>query len=128
MVKQSVVVSVDVSDEDILDMIDTAGYGIGYWCQRAVVDTNKRQYVLTPDAEARENDETMAREFIINFDDIVRVLVEIAIGKHDVGYPREYAQNWFSGIIVDGTNSGDLDTDIMDCVIQICAFGEVVFG
>ena len=127
MVTVRVDVSVDVSDEDIVEMIDIAGYGIGYWCERGVVDENKRQYVVTPDVEARQ-DTTMANDFVINFDDIVRVLVEVATGKHDVGYPREYAQAWLAEKIKSGEDSGNLDSTIMDCVIQICAFGEVVFG
>jgi hypothetical protein len=108
-------------------MIDTAGYGIGYWCERGVVDESKRQYVVTPDVEARQ-DPTMANDFVINFDDIVRVLVEVATGKHEVGYPREYAQKWLADMVARGEDRGNLDSTIMDCVIQICAFGEVVFG
>ena len=127
MTVMSVEISVEVSDEEITDMIDTAGYGIGYWCERGVVDENKRQYMVTPNVEARQ-DQTMANDFVINFDDIVRVLVEVATGKHDVGYPREYAQAWLAEKIKSGEDSGNLDSTIMDCVIQLCAFGEVVFG
>lgn len=123
----SVEISVDVSDEEITDMIDIAGYGIGYWCERGVVNENTRQYVVTPDEEARQ-DPAMSKDFIINFDDIVRVLVEIGTGKHDVGYPREYAQGWLAEKVKSGEDSGNLDSTIMDCVIQVCAFGEVVFG
>jgi len=126
--KVKAMVEVEVSDEEILDMIDTAGYGIGYWCEKAEVDVDTRRYIVTPDEEARGNDETMNRRFIINFDDIVRVLVEIATGKHKVGYPREYAQKWLSDKNRYGEDGGNLDSDIMDCVIQICAFDEVVFG
>lgn len=127
MVTVAVNVTVDVSDEEITDMIDTAGYGINYWCERAVIDENKRQYTVTPDAEARQ-DPAMARDFIINFDDIVKVLVEFATGQHSLGYPREYAQKWLATKVKDGYDSGDLDSDIMDAVIQQCAFGEIVFG
>ena len=123
----SVAISLDVSDEEITDMIDTAGYGIGYWCERGVVDANTRQYTVTPDLEARQ-DPAMAQDFVINFDDIVRVLVEIATGKHDVGYPREYAQAWLADKVKSGVDGGNLDSTIMDCVIQVCAYGEVVFG
>lgn len=120
-------VNVDVSDEEILDMIDTAGYGIKYWCERGKIDTNTRQYIVTPDAEARQ-DPAMCKDFIINFDDIVKVLVEFATGQHKIGYPREYAQKWLATKVRHGYDSGDLDADIMDCVIQQCAFGEIVFG
>jgi hypothetical protein len=120
-------VSVEVTDEEILDMIDTAGYGIGYWCERAVVDMNKRQYTVTPDEEARQT-QVMRRDFVINFDDIVRVLVEFATGQHELGYPREYAQKWLAEKLATGEDSGNLDSTIMDCVIQQCAFGEIVFG
>ena len=127
MVTVNVAVTVDVSDEEILDMIDTAGYGINYWCERGNIDTNKRQYTVTPDTEARQ-DPAFAKDFIINFDDIVKVLVEFATGQHKLGYPREYAQKWLATKVKDGYDSGDLDSTIMDCVIQQCAFGEVVFG
>ena len=120
-------VTVDVSDEEILDMIDTAGYGINYWCERGYIDTNKRQYTVTPDEEARQ-DPTFAKDFIINFDDIVKVLVEFATGQHKLGYPREYAQKWLATKVKDSYDSGDLDSEIMDAVIQQCAFGEIVFG
>lgn len=120
-------VSVEVSDEEITDMIDTAGYGIGYWCEHAVVDTNTRQYRVTPDEEARQ-DERFAGTFIINFDDVVKVLVEFATGQHELGYPREYAQSWLADKVKHGDGAGNLDSEIMDCVIQQCAFGEIVFG
>lgn len=127
MVTVNVAVTVDVSDEEILDMIDTAGYGIGYWCERGSIDTNKRQYTVTPDEEARQ-DPAMAKDFVINFDDIVKVLVEFATGQHKLGYPREYAQKWLACKVKGAYDSGDLDSDIMDAVIQQCAFGEVIFG
>lgn len=120
-------VSVDVTDEEVTDMIDTAGYGIGYWAERAVVDEVKRQYTVTPDEEARR-DPAMAKDFIINFDDVVRVLVEFATGQHELGYPREYAQKWLADKVKHGDGAGNLDSTIMDCVIQQCAFGEIVFG
>jgi hypothetical protein len=127
MTTVAVNVSVDVSDEEILDMIDTAGYGINYWCERGNIDTNTRQYTVTPDEEARQT-QVMRRDFVINFDDIVRVLVEFATGQHELGYPREYAQKWLAEKLATGEDSGDLDSTIMDCVIQKCAFGEIVFG
>jgi hypothetical protein len=127
MTTVAVNVSVDVSDEEILDMIDTAGYGIGYWAERAVVDEVKRQYTVTPDEEARQT-QVMRRDFVINFDDIVKVLVEFATGSHELGYPREYAQKWLAEKLATGEDSGDLDSTIMDCVIQQCAFGEIIFG
>lgn len=120
-------VSVDVTDEEILDMIYTAGYGINYWCEKAVVDENKRQYTVTPDEEARQNP-VMCRDFVINFDDIVKVLVEFATGSHKLGYPREYAQSWLADKVKHGDGVGNLDSEIMGCVIQQCAFGEIVFG
>lgn len=127
MIPVNVQLNLEVSEQDIIDMIDTAGYGINYWCERAVVDENKRQYVVTPDEEARQ-DPDYAKDFIINFDDIVRVLVEIATGQHKVGYPRKYAQAWLADVVAHGEDGGNLDSDIMDVVIQICAFGEVIFG
>lgn len=113
---------VDVSDSDVEDMLDSAGYGIGYWCERGVIDRDKRTYTVTPDEEARFYEE-YRKDFVIGFDDIVRTLLEIAVGKHKVGYPREYAQKW----LVD-KDGGHLDSDIMDVTIQIACFGEVVFG
>jgi len=113
---------VDVSDDDVVDMIETAGYAIAYWCERASVDVKARTYTITPDEEARFY-EQYAKDFTIGFDDIVRTLLEIAVGKHKVGYPREYAQKWLTD-----KDGGHLDTDIMDVVIQIACFGEVVFG
>jgi hypothetical protein len=127
MVTVRVDVNVDVSDEEILDMIDTAGYGIGYWCLTGSIDTNKRQYTVTPDEEARQ-DPAFAKDFIINFDDIVKVLVEFATGQHELGYPREYAQAWLADKVKHGDGAGHLDSEIMDCVIQQCAFGDIVFG
>lgn len=127
MVTVNVAVKVDVSDQEILDMIDTAGYGIKYWCERGFIDNNKRQYTVTPDEEARQ-DPTFAKDFIINFDDIVKVLVEFATGQHKLGYPRDYAQSWLADKVKHGDGAGNLDSEIMDCVIQQCAFGEIVFG
>lgn len=35
-----------MTDEQILDIIDTAGYGIAYWCHRADIDENARTYTI----------------------------------------------------------------------------------
>jgi len=131
-VTATVTTTVTVPDTAVLGMIDTAGYGIAYWAGRADIDEYKRTYTITPNEEAQFYPE-YDKDFELTFDKIVDTLCEIAVGKHKVGYPREYAQDWLKDIQSENEDTrnyagGSLDTDIMDVVIQIACFGEIVFG
>jgi hypothetical protein len=122
-IESKISIELEVSDEDIINMIDTAGYGIGYWAEYGEVDEKARTYMVTPSYDDKRED------FTVGFDDIVRVLVEVAMGGHKVGYPRQYAMEWLQEVKAGNKYAGgELDTDIMDVVIQIAIFGEVIYG
>ena len=109
-------------------MIETAGYGIAYWAEYGEVDEKARSYMVTPNEEAQFYEE-YRKDFTVGFDDIVRVLVEVAMGGHKVGYPRQYAMEWLQQVkAANKYAGGELDTDIMDVVVQIAMFEEVIFG
>jgi hypothetical protein len=118
--------NIEVPDQDIEDLIDAGGYGIGYWCARAEIDEEKKTYTISPDAEAIDGG--FKPTYKLTYAKLAEVLVDIAIGKYEVGFPRKYAQEWLVATIAGEGDGGYLDSDIADVVIQIACFGEVVFG
>ena len=102
------------------DMIEgaicTAGYVISYWASHAAWDDELETYIVT-EAE----DEIV---YVLTYKSIWAALKKIAGGKSGVnneitGYAKSALKN------MDG---GDIDGDLADCMIQIAAFDELVYG
>jgi hypothetical protein len=119
-----------VTDSEIEDIIDTAGYGINYWCVRAVVDSDARTYTVTQDPELAEpGDEPI----VLEYDSIVKVAEHIANGHFEVGqHIRDYFVEWLDALKADDEDSqwagGFIDSDAGDVLIQVACFAEIVYG
>jgi hypothetical protein len=111
--------------EDIECLIEMAGFGINYWASKAVVDGEAMTYTVT---ESDSHDEDKPVTKTLAYADIARVLLEIASGKYEVGYPREHAQQYLTTLQAGDPDAGVIDSDIGDVVIQIAMFGELVYG
>lgn len=120
MVNATVTVTVEVPDSDIGDLIETAGYGIGYWASSATVDEDNRTYTIT------ENDEGDFEEHVVTYDQLAEAISKVASGDGAMagfcidyivttknGY--EYATEYF-------------DSDVADVVVQTAIFGEPIYG
>lgn len=111
--------------EDIECLIEMAGFGIGYWASKAVVDSRAQTYTVT---ESDSHDEGKPVKKTLAYSDIARIVLEVGAGKHEVGFPREYAQQYLTSLQAGDPDAGIFDSDIGDVVIQIAMFDEIVYG
>ena len=99
----------NIRDEDIADIIDTAGYGIGYWAKSAVVDDENGLYTITDeDGQAYE----------LRHVDIVRgvkMYIENGNKPYNIIYENEI-------------DTCQIDSVVADMIIQFACFGEIIYG
>ena len=96
--------------EGFEELCELAGYGIGYWADNAQVEPDCYTVVEQEDGE----------RFEIPRVRVEQVLSQLAAGQHDVRADIRAA-----------AVSGDLaewDVEVADVLIQLAAFGEVVYG
>jgi hypothetical protein len=104
--------TVTFEGDDWEDIVDIAGYGINYWCSRAVVNDLNYSYTVT---EAETGD-----VYTIWKVQMEEVYGEILDGEYSIApYIREYFR---SGDV------GDIDATAGDVLVQICCFGKIVYG
>lgn len=101
----------EMNDMDYL--IDAAGYGIDYWCSRAVV--GKGTYDVTEDDSGEVFHLTHAK--------IRQALKDVALGKAKVNDTFQMA-----AIMAVRDEEEAVDSELADIVIQFACFGEVVYG
>lgn len=103
-------------------IIDTAGYGIGYWASAAQVDSDRSEYVVT-------EDET-GKVFTLTYAELADAFLDLALGDAPVGsdyqgWAFEALQEIRAGEQYPG---GSIDAPTADIIVQWAAFGEVVYG
>ncbi len=99
---------------DFEDIVDAAGYGIHYWCDRAIVGED---YYKVHDAE---EDDINCANYTVTPRMIEETWGKILDGEYNMApYIRDYFR---SGDV------GDIDATAGDVLIQICCFGEIVYG
>lgn len=102
---------VSLNEEDFFDIVDTAGYGIGYWAISGVVDDDELNYTI----KYFDGDE---RKKVT----ITPSMIELAIEKILNGTVQ------CSDAIKSYIRSDDIDADCADVIVQVAAFGEIVYG
>jgi len=114
-----------VSDQNVEDMVDTAGYGIGYWVRSAVVDDEAQTYTLRLHEE--ENGKAV---YVLTWDDLRKAYAALVdldqrfVNREIHGYFLDSYRNRDA----DGIDGGYIDATAADVLVQVAAFGEVVFG
>lgn len=112
-----------LDNELIEEIIETAGYGIGYWAHTAHHDSLAETYTLTWDGEDFEDtDPNSAGEHKLDYSDIAKAVEELLAGGVRVnntllGQLRE----WLNGYPT-------MDTELADVVIQVALFDEIIYG
>lgn len=107
---------VDLPSDVIESLIDAGGYGIGYWCRHAVVDSDAETYTVYPHRELV--DESVPSTNVITYDRIRDALVEL--------WDADRLPEWFAHEIRTDDIAGD--AEVGDLIIQQAAFREIVFG
>lgn len=107
----------------IEEIVDSAGYSIGYWATSATVDTEAETYSVTwSGADFDPSDPRSAGAFTLTHFDIVQAIGRIF--RSEVSLNRELTAqltDWLCG-------HPTMDGELVDCVIQVALFGEIVYG
>jgi hypothetical protein len=119
---------IEIPDNFILDaIIDPAGYGVNYWADLAEIDEEARTYTVKDkfgDFDAK----------VISYDTLAQVLADIAFRSEKWGIePDSDWTVWARRAIFELETGeefpgGTLDSEITDAIVQIAAFGELVYG
>ncbi len=105
-------VPVEIDDRFVLDVIDAAGYGIGYWARSAVVDAEAKTYTVT-ESDPQEGNGV----HVLTFELLAVAMIELA------------SDGWKD--IRDGlaeNDAGMIDSSAADVIVQQAAFSEIVYG
>lgn len=106
---------VTLTKQNVIDLLDAAGYGIAYWANSAKVDEEAKTYtVISEDLE--EDGPALTR--VISFERISTAFNQLAVEKK---FP-----DWQMAEIAEK----DLAFDAMtaDMTVQLALFGEIVYG
>jgi hypothetical protein len=114
-----------ISAETLDDIIDTAGYGIAYWCSAATFDPNAGTYTMVD----REDEEE--EPYVVTVAKLHETFWRIVAGEFSM---NSQVRGYFLKAVIDGytegtdIDAGHIDSEAADVLVQIAAFGKIVFG
>jgi hypothetical protein len=111
----------ELQAELLSDLIDAAGYGIGYWAVEAHQDDQAQTYTITLDEDAAE--EAGKPQVVLTYAQLRTAIRKVAQGSL-VAPSLTRAANDF----IFRPGQAEPDSDLADVVVQVAVFGEVVFG
>lgn len=124
--------TISVSDESLDCILEMAGYGMAYWAVSATVDREARTYTVIPEEHPTDEEQT---PIVIPFDKIIGAFWVIASPHIEVKFLSGAARGYALRAVADGMEDGNGDIDaghvdalLADEIIQVAAFGEVVYG
>lgn len=109
--------TVRMTDEDVANLADCAGYGIGYWAVSATVDEEAKTYYVES-SEAIEVDGTEITQKTITFDELRAAFNTLA--------KEDRLPDWQMREIAEGELA--FDSMVGDMTVQQAMFGEIIFG
>lgn len=107
---------VTLTDEDIANLIDCAGYGISYWAATATHDAENQSYRIVELQEAAGTTPAVAKK--LSYDDIRRAF--------SIRFEEGKLPDWQLREIQDDDLA--FDSEVADMVIQQALFGKVFYG
>lgn len=123
--KVSMLVDIEISDENLNDMIETAGYGgVNYWCNRIHEDAPGiwTIYEMVEDEKPNQHQ--------INSRSLIKAFLLLANPNQQL--IADYVHQYFLQAVKDGDKTGldvgHIDATAADCLVQIACFGELVYG
>lgn len=115
-----------ITDQNIIDMIETAGYGIAYWAVRGEVDEVARTYTVHQNEWEYEGEQVQT----VTFDEIATAYEKLL--SLDQKYVNSEVHQYFIDSFMSrdrhGINTGHIDATAADVLIQVAIWDEVVFG
>jgi len=118
-----------IKDETLLDILDTAGYGINYWADAATIDRKAKTYTIH---EQEPQDDDGEGVYTVTFDKLHETYWRIVAGEFSMG---GQVRSYFVKAALDGAanddddiDAGHIDSEAADVLVQIAAFGEIVYG
>lgn len=123
---------VRIPSQDIEDLCDMAGYGIGYWARKATVDAGAKSYHVYMDAP--DDVSGVPGDRVLPFEWMARMIVRLAAADPSLkgialNGQTALACRRYVGSILAGQPDFDLDSADADVIVQLCYFrGEVVYG
>lgn len=113
-----ILISLDVSDEFITDIIDGAEEGgIGYWASNSVNDPAKRMLTIT------DMEDNVA--IPMSYDQIVNAISDLVNGRVSISSEIRDA---ITSDLASGDYGCHMDATCYDVIIQVAMFGDVVYG
>lgn len=115
----------EVPDSLVEVIIEMAGYGIGYWADKAEWDDEAHTYTV------REQAEYGGYERVNTYGDLAHALVDVAynprvnVRSDYVGWAREALDEVVNREQFPG---GTIDSDVADIIVQYAMFGDIVYG
>ena len=106
-------IELNVTKEDIEEIIEMAGYGIAYWADEAIVKDDG--YVIHEEEDDKWHE--------LGYEDILKG-IELYIKNGNVPYGI-LSQDIISEKMI--INTGNVDSDVADMIIQYACFGEIEY-
>jgi hypothetical protein len=116
-----------LTDQNLLDMIEAAGYGIGYWATEGQVDGAARTYTVH---EADPCDDGNGVH-VLTFDKLKEAYWTLVDPDQTFLTSRlhEYfLESYRERTPEDGIDCGYIDAEAADCLVQLAAFNTIVYG
>lgn len=118
-----------LTDQNITDCMDAAGYGIGYWARRATLDAEAKTYTVWPieDPFDERND---GQPYVATYKQLSDAYYKLLSVEQEF-VNREihgYFLHSYADRDVDGIEGGHIDATAADVWVQVALFGEVIFG
>lgn len=114
-----------LTDQNIVDMLDAAGYGIAYWASKATVNEEVRTYTVW----WYDGDDEPAYQ-VVTFDEITEAFNKLLENEPKLvgAWLHKYFLYAYADRPEEGIDTGHIDADAADVLIQVAMFKEVVFG
>ena len=113
---------INIDSEMIEDIIDTAGYGIGYWATTATLDRLAETYTIEFDGEDFSDAPLNSGLVVLTYAKIANAIHKIIDG----GVVNDSLTQELNDTITSGEM--DIDSEMADCIIQLAIFNEIVYG
>ena len=102
------------------NLIEDAGYTIGYWAEEATHDEAKQTYAVTIQEEYADEYESKT----LTYQDLLDASKKLASGVIKV---NSQTKSVCQAIISDPSDV-DYDADDADVIVQVAMFGDIIFG